>query len=215
MLRKIAQSFLFALLLSLAPMPATAADAAPATEAAKGNPVALTADETKKLNIFFSNFSEAAVESFEAGKMTEDALINFGIQHNKINYPKGFQGEKLSSSEVDKACKKYFGNAPKTHYATKEYKYADGRYTVPASSGEAFVFSQVAEMTENANGTYQAKVNIFTASSGFTGDVHGTPASWKAAGDEVQLTAKMTAEVKKVTEDGKTRYLLLALSKAK
>ncbi|HBF35080.1 TPA: hypothetical protein DDW35_11020, partial [Candidatus Sumerlaeota bacterium] len=183
MLRQATQSLLTAILLSLATVPATAADVAPATEVIKGKSVALDVDATKKLNIFFSNFSEAYLKPFEAGKLTDDALIEFGIKHNLINYPKVFHANQLAEEEVNKACKKYFGTVPKAHHAVGEYAYTNGRYTVQPASGEAFTFSQIAELTDNGDGTYNAKVNDYTASSGFTGDVHGTPAIWKAAGD--------------------------------
>jgi len=64
---------------------------------------------------------------------------------------------------------------------------------------------------------YTAIVNVYSAGSGWTGDVHGTEKEWgKASPDDVpQISQVMKATLKKVTEKGKSRYILIDYLKVK
>ena len=49
------------------------------------NEIKLNGAEIKNLNIFFSNFSEAHVTSFDENSLNDDILLKFGIRHVYIN----------------------------------------------------------------------------------------------------------------------------------
>ena len=60
--------------------------------------VSLSTEEQKKINIFFSNFSEAGLEPFKSDQITDEMLINFGVIHSYINNRKSF--EKADNSKL-------------------------------------------------------------------------------------------------------------------
>ena len=122
----------------------------------------------------------------------------------------------LAAKDVDAVCKEHFGVAPKKHQTLPDQNpYANGKYTVYPSPCDEFVFSQIANLTDNGDGTCTALVNVYLAPGDFTGDVHATPKVWKAAKQDVKLNSKMTAVIKKVTENGSDHYVLLSLKNAK
>lgn len=182
---------------------------------AAGKEVTLSAAEQKKLNVFFSNFSEAYLEPFTAGNISDDELIKFGVLHNFINNRKNFQrsGDYLmiKSDAVSKSIEKYFGNTFKAHNPTKDYKYKDGYYFIQNTDGEAHTFSQVASMSDAGGDRYVALVNVYTASSGWTGDEHASPKTWGADGDEKpELTSKFKATFSKTKgENGEEVFKLI------
>lgn len=68
--------------------------------------IELDKESWEKLNIFFSNFSEADVPFFEKNKLEEEELILFGIRHNILNNPKRLNdGNKLSSKYVEESLR--------------------------------------------------------------------------------------------------------------
>ena len=64
---------------------------------------------------------------------------------------------------------------------------------------------------------YTAAVNVYYAGSGWTGNVHGTEKEWKkfSPDDVPQLANVMQATLQKVTEKGKSRYILIDYIKVK
>lgn len=77
--------------------------------------VSMSGEQRKKLNTFFSNFSEVDLEPSADGQITETQLIYFGIRHRYLNNPKLFSGtmdfkEKIAAQHVETAVKKYFQN---------------------------------------------------------------------------------------------------------
>lgn len=168
-----------------------------------------------KLDTFFSNFSEAFVEPFEEGNIDDESLIDFAISHIRINNWGGknnmvedrkddmYTGY-IHSSNIDKKTYRYFGKVVKEH--DKNY------YTFPFASGEAYTFSQIDKLYNIGGNFYTADISIYMASSGFTGDSHGTMDYWKKSNphDVPELQKKMTAKIKKVSEEGNERYLLVS-----
>lgn len=171
-------------------------------------PVTLTTDEQGKLNLFFSAFSEAGIKPFVEAKISNDELIKFGVKHCMIHRRERIIDGKLSSDEVNRACYQYFGVMPDRHRSVGDYFYVDGFYTIPLASGDVVLFSQITQLTDLGNGVYSANVNVYSAPSGFSGHVLGTPESWKAAREEVYLIAQMNATIMKVTTKPMTRYIL-------
>jgi len=185
--------------------------------------VKLKPAEKKLLNTFFSNFSEVFVEPFEKDEISDSALIQFAVSHNYRNNYKFFVkgGEeyqvKIKASYLDESVNKFFGRKIVKHHPVGEIDYRDGWYYTTDASGEEFSFSQIATLVDNGSSMYTATVNVYSAGSGWTGNVNGTDAEWKKASpdDFPQLSEVMTATLQKITEKGKSRYILIDYLKLK
>ncbi len=184
----------------------------------QGKEVKLTPEEKKDLNTFFSNFSEVFVEPFEKDKITDKDLILFSVLHNYKNNEKRFvkggkeYQVKIKASYIDETVMKYFGKKIMKHQSVDDngIEYRDGWYSTTDASGEEYVFSQITSLYDNGS-IFTAAVNVYSASSGWTGDTHANETIWKKAvpDDVPQVTEKMKATLKKVTENGKSRYILI------
>lgn len=178
--------------------------------------ISMDIDVQKKLDTFFSNFSEANVKPFEKGKIDDSSLIGFGVIHVIINNDKliSYKGEKnegyIKAEDVDTMTSYYFGEKVSKHKTVDSYIFENGSYKFQMASGEAYTFSQIEKLSDLGNNKYQAEVSIYKASSGFTGDSHGTINDWKASGEEVpKLSNKVTATIEKINENGKEHYILI------
>lgn len=186
-----------------------------------GKELRLAPAEKKALNTFFSNFSEVFVKPFSNGSIADADLIRFGVSHNYRNNEKLFaktgkeNQAKIKAGYVDESVNKYFGKRIKKHQSVEGIEYKNGWYYIPPASGEAFIFSQVANLYDSGNNRYTATVNVYSAGSGWTGNVHGSVKEWKADNDIPELAEVMNAVLQKVTEKGKSRYILLEYTKVK
>ena len=178
--------------------------------------IQLNKGEWEKLNTFFSNFSEVFLKPFEKGQISNKELVRFGILHNFWNNYKLFKQYdsnelKLDKKYVEASVEKYFGIKLITHETTDDATYKDGYYIIPGGTGEVYVFSQVTKFIDIGNSYYLAYLNIYYASSGFTGDPHGNLKTWQKEddGDIPKLSRKMKATVQKDTSNGQSRYILI------
>ncbi|MBC9786681.1 hypothetical protein H1S01_19760 [Heliobacterium chlorum] len=178
--------------------------------------VEMDANTKKKLNTFFSNFSEAYVQPFDMGKIDNENLIRFGLSHIILNNEKLIEKKGndhywyINADYVNNATLYYFGEQPTKHISIENFIYDNGYYKFRPASGGAYVFSQIDKLFDLGNGTYEAVVNVYMASSGFSGDPHGTIEQWKASGEEIpELDKKINAVIKKIEDEGKERYILL------
>lgn len=184
--------------------------------------IQLAPSEKKLIDTFFSNFSEVFLKPFDKEGITDSEMIQFGVMHNYRNNGKRFiKGEKgyqvkIKASFVDESVEKFFGRKIGKHQPVDNIDYKDGWYFITEASGEIFSFSQLAGLCDNGKGLYTATVNIYTAGSGWTGDVHGTAKEWgMASSDDVpELSEVMTATLHKLTEKGRSRYILVDYVKA-
>jgi len=73
-------------------------------------------------------------------------------------------------------------------------------------------FSKVETLIENKKNEFSAIVQIYKASSGWTGDINSSPDVWKQenSADVPQKDIKMKALLRKISENGKSRYILLS-----
>jgi hypothetical protein len=163
--------------------------------------------QRRELDTFFSNFSEARVESFTPGSLSDDALLSFALAHNYINKFKTLKvsRDKLSvlvpAESVDRTTEKYFGRTLGAHRGAP--------YSVPLADGEALPFSQVRTLTARGEaGHYQAEGIIYQPGGVGPLDVHATPQTWSRQGAEVQETARFTAVIDKVRTGGGERWVL-------
>jgi hypothetical protein len=166
----------------------------------------LKAVEKKQLNTFFSNFSEVNLKSFRQNSLTQEALLNFVLDHIYKNADKFLKWSKDGASAVipaalvDKTTERYFGQKIKKHEKSE--------YLVPLASGEAHIFSQIARLWGAGQDLFQVEGVIYMTGSGGTPDPHGTPEAWKKAGEEVEQLGKFSALIKQV-RTGQARYILL------
>jgi len=184
-----------------------------------GKDVKLTPAEKKQLNTYFSNFSEVFLEPFAKDKITDKSLIAFSVSHNYRNNEKLFVkgGEeyqvKIKASYIDDSVNRFFGKKITKHQSIDDsgIVYRDGWYYTTDASGEEYSFSQIAGLSDNGNSMYTAIVNVYSADSGWTGNVHGTESEWKKSSpdDVPQLAEVMKATLRKVAEKGKSRYILI------
>ncbi len=179
--------------------------------------------EKKQLNTFFSNFSEAFVEPFEKDALSDAALIQFCITHNYINNYSFFVkagGEyqmKIKASYINSSAVKFFGRKVVKHQSVGSIEYKNGWYYTTDASGEAFSFSQIATLYDNGNNIYTATVNVYTAGSGWAGNVHGDNAEWKkfSPDDLPELSEVMKSTLQKIKDKGNSRYILIDYLKVK
>lgn len=173
---------------------------APKENSSDSKEVKLPRDEQKKLNIFFSNFSEVYLKPFIAGSIADEDLINFGVLHNYKNNFKLFEkvdnyNLEIKGNSVSASIQKYFGRDVSKHLSTSDFKYKNGYYYIPQADGEAYTFSQVERLIDIGNDRYTAYINVYTASSGWTGDAQASPKEWKngEGGDKPELIEKFKA----------------------
>lgn len=181
--------------------------------------VKLTPAEKKQLNTFFSNFSEVFVEPFAKDRISDIKLIEFGIYHNYKNNEKRFTkgGKeyqvKIKASYIDETVMKFFGKKITKHQSIADsgIEYKEGWYYTTDASGEEYDFSQIVSLVDNGDNIFTAIVNVYSAGSGWVGDTHANENVWKKASpdDVPQITDKMKATLQKVTEKGKSRYILI------
>jgi len=187
--------------------------------------VKLTPAEKKQLNTFFSNFSEVFFEPFTKDKISDSKLIEFSVIHNYKNNEKRFvkggkeYQVKIKASYIDETVMKFFGKKITKHQSVEDtgIEYKDGWYYTTDASGEEFDFSQIVSLADNGNNLFTATVNVFSASSGWVGDVHESEKEWKKASpdDVPRVTEVMKATLQKVTEKGKSRYILIDYTRVK
>lgn len=174
-----------------------------ATFAGAASEEKLDSAQKRKLDTFFSNFSEAGMESFKKDALSDEAMLNFALTHNYINNRKALKTSKdgqsaiIPADMVDKATVKYFGR--------RINKPLNPSYAVSLADGEAYTFSQISRLVNMGDHLYQAEGVIYSTGSGGTPDPHGTPAEWKKKGEDVSGVATFSAIIKAESE----RYILL------
>jgi len=184
----------------------------------KEKKIILTNSEIKNLNQFFTCFSEIHLPSFSGDNVPDSILIQFGVYYNYRKHFEMFkqitEASRASISEIpviDTAFK-FFGFKINKHQSIEGIEYKNKNYIIPNSDGEVYRFSQVRELIEANKGIFNAIVEIYSASSGFTGDINSDPDSWKTVleSDEIPKSeGKINAKIRKVEEQGRIRYILL------
>jgi hypothetical protein len=187
------------------------------------NEVQLSKDEKRKLNIFFSNFSEVYLQPFKRDQISNQQLICFGFYHNYKNNWNLFKNEgqsvKLDSKYVEGSVNYFFGKTVKHESVDQNLKFKDGYYYHPAAFGDPLPFSQVKKLIDLGDNYYLAYVdnyNNFIPGDKTEVDKFYDPIDeWYAQNkDSVKLIGKMNATVKKISENGNTRYILIDYLKA-
>ncbi|MEN6391883.1 MAG: tetratricopeptide repeat protein, partial [Syntrophomonas sp.] len=178
----------------------------------------LSVEDKTNWNKYFSVFSNALVAPFNEGQIGNKELIRFGFYHNYFNGQAQDGKIVLSAQKVEESVREYFGKGIQHQSVDENLTYSQGFYYYPAAYGEGRPFSQITKLVELGNDYYLADINVYRE-KGFegifnkTGDanyiykpIEGWP---KAYVEEVEITRQMQAKIKKVTEGGKFRYILI------
>ncbi len=138
-----------------------------------GDPVAITKDMQKKLNIFISNFAEQGMGNYDYGK--EDMLQYgyFAYKWSCLNHYSDVKAEDgyyyVSFETVQKVVEKYFGrklNKAELEACTDTDIHhgfiKNGGYYMPAADGEAHTgFAVVTSMEDTGSDIYRMEFTIF------------------------------------------------------
>lgn len=180
--------------------------------------VALSDTEIKNLNAYFTSFSEIYLPEFSKRNIQDSILIQFGVYYNYRNHFNMFKqikaGSKASISEmqVNDTVFKFFGIKISKHQSIEGVEYNNKKYIIVNSDGEAYRFSQLRTLSDIGDGLFSATIEIYIASSGFTGDVNADPETWKTNTDEAEMPeseGKMKAIIRKTVENGDNKYVLI------
>lgn len=172
-------------------------------------PMNLSKEEIKKLNTFFSNFSEVRLLSFSKSELEQTELIRFAVLHNQINNYSKFENAgdnliKIKKEIIEQTSEKYFGYKITNHQSTDEIEFKNGYYTITDSSGEAYYFSQINNLYDLENGEFLAEVTIYVVGSGWTGDYQANPETWDKT-DAPEVLSTVNAIITKNND----KYILL------
>ncbi|MEI2397846.1 hypothetical protein V8V88_21545 [Paenibacillus phytohabitans] len=157
----------------------------------------LSEAEQGKLGLFLSNFTELGMYKLDSSQLKPADLIRFGIWHNYINNYKSAisstKGNKLfiSQETVSASIKKYFNLSFTKHATVPEYQYNGKGYVFTGADGETPVYVR-------AHDVYQIAANQYKVD----GSMYNPDSSDEAGYGFVKAT------VSKVTENGKSRYVL-------
>jgi len=128
----------------------------------------LNRSERNALHVFFSNFAEAWLFEYNENDYDSNALINFALWHNYINYEDRWNSDLappgcLAKIYVDSVIERFFGikNIDHTDYNREdqlnwsEY-FIEGYYSYGVGEGDPLSFANVHALYNNNDGTYTA-----------------------------------------------------------
>lgn len=183
-----------------------------------GKIVQLSVEEKTNWNKYFSVFTNARVSPFKEGEIGNKELISFGFYHNYFKAQSQDGKLALAAQKVEDSVREYFGKDVQHQSVDENLTYSQGFYYYPAAYGEGRPFSQVAKIVDLGNDYYLADVNVYMEQN-FDGIFNKTGESnyiykpiegWpKTYVEEVEITRQMQAKLKKVTEGGRSRYILI------
>lgn len=192
------------------------------------NEVQFTKEEKTRLNTFFSNFSETFVPPFDMGQISNKELIRFGVFHNYINNRQRFERiyefseERLAAEYVEGTVYWYFGKKVQHQTYNLDLRYNKGYYYIPMAAGEGLHFSQITKLINLGGNYYTAYVDIYSEGFEQVSGAEGMKYLYKPLEDwepqyrnKIELCQKMKAIIKKVTENGNARYILIQYLVAK
>ena len=183
--------------------------------------VVLSKEERENFNIFFSNYSEVYLKPFKKDQVPNSELINFGFFHNYINVFKRFKVIDdyylLPAEYVEESVYKYFGVNVKHESVDQYLTYKNGNYYFPVADGESRPFSHIDKLFDLGNDNYLAYISVYKEKTFESVSMkeglnylYKNFEDWdEKYKDEIELIQKMKATIKKVTENGKTRYILI------
>lgn len=195
---------------------------APAISASRE--VKLDIAQKREFNTFFSIFSQADLQTFARGKLTNANAINFAVT-NAAYSGKWKESKKpgvceIAATHVSTSARYYLGYEVKTHRSVSFANYRNSKYYYLAGC-YLTIFSQIDRLTDNGDGTLTAHVTEYGGMSpGWAGDEHGSMEAWKReatkAGtpDDVPRAYKrLQCLIKQVGKGSQVHYVLLEYKK--
>ena len=182
----------------------------------------LSKEEKRNLNIFFSNFSEVSVPTFKENEISNEELIKFGFIHNLINNRdrvqilQDSQQCKIAKQYIEESVKKYFNKTVQNQSIDQGPTYDNGFYYNNIALGEGRNFSQLNKLYYLGNDYYLAYINVYSEGFEQVSMNAGTDYLYIPLEDwsqeyinMIELVGEKTATIKKVTENGASRYILV------
>lgn len=188
-----------------------------------GKEVAMDKKQKEDLDNFFTIFSDLYMQSFDNSNISDEELIRFGISfinnfemNTKVELDQNNLTASVKAYDVDEKCIYYFGKKPSSHKSIQDYTYSDGKYKYAPESGEAFVFSQADKLFDLGDNLYRVDISTYVGSSGFSGNIHASPSellsgSYYDNENHADAGKKMSAIIRKATENNTEKYILLSL----
>ena len=181
----------------------------PAQAQRRSAPTATLSQSEREVNLFFSNFAEAYLPAFLVGALPDAHLIAFALRHIAINRPRDISGGRVRAAAVDEIAIKYFGRPVGRHRSVPGQPYAGGLYSILQADGEAPRFAHASALRSAGPGEFTTIVSVYSVSDDFEGDLYGTPIDAIRRSSEATLAEQRTARIRRVTESGRSRYIML------
>ncbi|AWB42960.1 hypothetical protein DCC85_01095 [Paenibacillus sp. CAA11] len=149
----------------------------------------------KKIGTFLSNFTELHIERLNSNNLKDADLIYFGVWHNFVNNfnstISNYSGGHLfiSKAKIEQSIKKFFNIKFKSHKSIQGIKFNGKGYVFDGASGDPVDYVKVINVYDMGSSTFEVY-----------GELYADPYSW------------VEAVIKKITENKKSRYILISLS---
>lgn len=104
-------------------------------------PVGVDEKERYNINLFLSNFSEQGITFYSSGRVNDETLVNFALDHIWLNRQDlveradfGAHNFRIADDRIEEIALKYFGIAPES-YVSGRYEYRDGFFYGESTGG--------------------------------------------------------------------------------
>ena len=104
-------------------------------------PVGVDETERYNINLFLSNFSEQGMTFYSSGRVIDETLVNFALDHIWLNRQDlveradfGAYNFRIAVDRIEEIALKYFGKAP-AGYASSRYAYEGGFFYGESTGG--------------------------------------------------------------------------------
>ncbi len=128
----------------------------------------MSKSERGALHLFFSNFSEVWMDEFDISNYNINSVVNFALMHDYRNNMGRFTSTgdgylRISSQYVERNLALWLGisNIDHNAYTDSHHYYRGGNYYLMAADGAPARWSQVTAFSDNGDGTYTAKYDVY------------------------------------------------------
>ena len=104
-------------------------------------PVGVHEKERYNINLFLSNFSEQGMTFYSSGRVNDETLVNFALNHIWLNRQDqveradfGAYNFRIADDRIEEIALKYFGAAPESLVSSR-YAYRDGFFYGESTGG--------------------------------------------------------------------------------
>lgn len=185
----------------------------------------LTDAKEKELNVFFSIFSNLLHDEYDINenKNANDSLLQFAIFYEYVSYALFYCQNSYDANEtdiykiphsefayddvgcaiipdsyIDSVLLRFFNISSISHHSLPWCEYKDGNYYFMPAEGEMLKYPKVTNLYNNGDGTYTAKIELYTNNEYYDDLPKGE-----------QLVGYKIAIIQPYVYDGKDTYQLL------